>query len=612
MSLSPEQPAPAPAPALPPAELEVRHAEIARYRLGCIEAVERAMEDNLSLRSACAKHGFPIANISRWRRAYQERGLEGLKPDTAACGRREKFILTKQETAAIRYAMLVRASLPLAVDDFLKHPDCRPETRALLLEERDRAARLRRPECWPPSLRRAARVTAEEQALFRGQKHFTPLETVTRRDMTWVDEEGRRLPMHWNTIFSSDDVSSNAPFRFVDPLTGARETVGRQTLATQSVYAEAFLGASPLGRERDAYRVEDIADHFTDVISQHGLPLIWRLERGVWEGTYTDGLEVQTPSGPVRWGGLDALFRIHRVFKSKGKGELEVSFHFMQSLMAHRSVDIGRHRGEFEQATKLYLAAQRGDAAALAAFWSIAEYADATAACMRDFNSRPKQRRAFGRQMVVPEELMGGAPLRPLPEEHAWRLLPVKKAATVRQGCIETVVPHYPHPFRFLVNGAEPGTYLEHGHAVLIAFHPGRPEQGCHVFNAELGTRNRDGLRVGERILLAPLAPDAPQVNLRPEAAEFTARRAANAAVRREFRGIVAAGHIHHRAPRRVSSAQDGFGRRQSIETGARIENKAPSTKHEERSTRPLDEAAETARLLRLEAQARARGDLVA
>jgi transposase-like protein len=592
-------------------EMAVRHAEIARYRLGCIEAVERGMEAGLSLRKACKHHGFSLANISRWRRAYQEGGLDALRPKTEACGRMEKFSLSAAEVAALRYAVLVRQSLPLAIEDFLRHPDCRPETRAALMEEKDRAARLRRPECWPMSLRRAARVSAEEEALFRGAKHAQELEGVTRRGDYWVDESGRRLEMRWNTIYVSDDFSSNEPFRYTPP--GGVETVGRQTLATMSVHAGAWLGCSPIGRERDAYRVEDIADHMGDVIAQHGLPLAWRLERGPWQNTFVDGIEVDGPEGRVTWGGLSALFHIHRVFRSRGKGEIETGFDFLQSLMAHRSTSIGRVRGEHEAGTKLYLAAQRGDPRALAAFWDIGAYAADLAAAMREFNSRPKQRRAHGRTMVVPDELMRGAPSRPLNPNDAWRLCPVKKAATVRKGCIETVVPHYPLPFRFQVNGVEPGLYLEHGHAVLIAFHPARPERGCHVFNGDFGVRNRDGLRFGQPLLIAPMAADAPQINLRPDAGAHQARRQANASVRREFRGILSAGHVHHQAPRRVSSAHDGLGQRETVETGTRTPDSVQPVPVRARppTLDPRAEQAEIARLLKLEAEARARGDIL-
>ena len=126
-------------------------------------------------------------------------------------------------------------------------------------------------------------------------------------------------------------------------------------------------------------------------------------------------------------------------------------------------------------------------------------------------------------------------------------------------------VNHYPMPFRFRVNGAS-DHYLEHGHAVLVAFHPGKPEQGCHVFNAETGTRNRDGLKFGELLLVAPIAEDAPQFSLsRDEQDAFARRRRAAAAVRSEFRAIVPAGRV----AARISTARDGRGNSAVVEKGA-------------------------------------------
>lgn len=107
------------------------------------------------------------------------------------------------------------------------------------------------------------------------------------------------------------------------------------------------------------------------------------------------------------------------------------------------------------------------------------------------------------------------------------------------------MVDHYPTPFRFRVNGVDTDLHLDHGYAVLIAFHPGRPEEGCAVFNAELGSRNRDNLRKGEFILQAPLAEWVAQIDLSGRA-DFAPRRKANAAVNRAFRAIGQATRVAH------------------------------------------------------------------
>lgn len=377
-------------------------------------------------------------------------------------------------------------------------------------------------------------------------------------------------------------MSSNEPCRFIDAETGIPRG-GRQILFTGDVFSNAYLGATALGRERDAYRVEDIADHMLAVVEAHGMPLAWRLERGVWESTFTDGIDVSELTGKTdqMWGDLDALFAILRTWKSRGKGAIESSFNLLQNLIAHASTSVGRYRGEFEQGTKLWLAAARatalagkhGTAESIAAaakawepFWEMAAMGDAYAQACELFNARPKKRRAHGRETVVPADQFREVIRRELPSSELWRFCPVKRRATVRQGAIEMNVNHYPMPFRFRVNGATE-LYLEHSFNVLVAFHPGKPEAGCHVFNAELGMRNRDGFKFGELLLVAPMAEDAPQFSLtRGEQDAFAMRRRAAAAVRSEFRAIMPAG----RQAVRISTARDGRGNSTVAETGVR------------------------------------------
>jgi hypothetical protein len=267
-----------------------------------------------------------------------------------------------------------------------------------------------------------------------------------------------------------------------------------------------------------------------ECVLAHGLPTVWRLERGPWENNFIDGIKlgVDCEGQAVRWGGLDPIITISRAWKSKQKGTVEGSFDHLQTLLAHESMSIGRHRGEFEQATKLFLAAGRGDAEAWKKFWTLEDAAEGFRAAMLEFNQEPKQRRAHGRALVVPEDLYragGQTAQRACPESELWRFCPFKGQATVRAGHIEKSVAHYPLPFRFQVNGVADGLHLEHGYPVLIAFHPGHPERGCHIFNADTGPRNREGFAFGQALVVAPLAVDAPQVNLAPQDREFSGRR---------------------------------------------------------------------------------------
>lgn len=555
-----------------------------RRRIDLVVSANSMKARRISLRSAAAILNEPVANLSRWIKARTNGGDEALIPDVSP-GRKQKFSLGDDETRALRLLALKKGSIPTAIEWFAQDPACLPSTRELILAELDRAARCRILPHWPDSLRRAARPTVDEELAFRGRKASMAVEFVERRSMDWVDADGIRREMKPNTVWESDDMSSNEPFTWVE---NGREgeqllRIGRQTLCTIDVFSANWLGISPVGRERDAYRAEDIADHMLDCVNAHGMPRIWRLERGPWENTFIDGVLLgRTPEGrEIRWGGLDPLIHIERAWKSRQKGTVESSFNYLQTLLAHQSTSIGRVRGEFEQQTKLYLAASKGDPEAWARFWSMGEFAEAAATAMHQFNHRPKNRRAHGKGLVVPADLYAGAERRDCPADQLWRFCPEKRLATVRQGHIECSVRHYPLNFRFRVNGVRDGLHLEHGYSVLIAFHPGRPELGCHIFNAERGARNREQFAFGELLMIAPIAEDAPQVNLSPVERAFHARRQANATMRGEFRAIMATG-----APVvRRSSARDGFGNSREILSTGRAGQIPPARNHDELPT---------------------------
>lgn len=564
----------------------------------------------------------PLARSSResllkqWPKKLRAWQLGGGLPcslyDRPRSGRPKRFSLTKAETKALRGFRLQKGSLPLALSWFVRDPACLPETRALILAELDRAAQRRREPHWPGSLRRAAQVTAEEEALFRGPKHFQRFEHCDRRGLWWIDDSGAPQASAANVLWESDDMSLNEPFTWRCAETGETQ-IGRQTLCTQDVFSRFWLGHTLIGRSRDAYRVEDIADHIRECVALHGLPVAWRIERGVWENSFIDGVKIGTDAHgeDVLWGGLEPIIHIERTFKSRGKGGIESSFNFLQDLIAHEGLHIGRGRGEFERATKLHLAASSGREAAASQFWSSTQGAEGLSIAMQQFNLEPKKRRAFGRDLVVPADLFHGAPRREVPASELWRFCPIKATASVRRGHIEKAVKHYPIPFRFTVNGCGCDTYIPHGFKVLIAFHPGHPEMGCHVFNAETGANNREGWLFGELLLIAPIAEDAPQFSVAPQDRDFMRRKNANAAVRTEFRGIVPSGRVASR----TSTSRDGWGNSAVVENHARPERKLSAldsrrTRAKEIAARAYDDEKEIRAAEEAAARAVARGDL--
>jgi hypothetical protein len=104
-------------------------------RLRVVRSFEGLKARGYSLNRAARELGESPASLSRYYRAYLARGEDGLAPATAACGARPKFRLTDIEADALRGLVLEKESLPLAVEDFVKHPECSEETRALILAE---------------------------------------------------------------------------------------------------------------------------------------------------------------------------------------------------------------------------------------------------------------------------------------------------------------------------------------------------------------------------------------------------------------------------------------------------------------------------------------------
>jgi len=473
-------------------------------------------------------------------------------------GRKPKFSLSEEERTRLTFHRLQRGgSLARGIEDFARDPICRPETRMLIHAEMDTAARERRIPRWPKNLHHLTRPSNELAAHFFGPKHRAKLEMTSRRGMFHIDDRGQECPTRPNDIWESDDMSLNEPFRYTDPETGEFRP-GRQILATLDVASAAWLAAHPIGRDRDAYRAEDIADHIRNTVIQHGLPLCWRIERGRWDNDFISGTKLKDGS---RWGGLDEIINILSMSTSNGKATIETRFNPLQREISTMSLSIGRHRGEREAATKLLTSAQNGNSDSQRKFWTIKEAAEGTAKAMERQNQRPAMRRACGRQAQVPAELYRNAGKRECPKDQRWRFLPIKRDATVRGDCVEVSVKNYPRSFRFRVNGVKNSIYLHRGETVLIAFHPARPEEGCWIFDGERTqspARNFDS-KFGQFLLMAEYEPDVPQFSMdrgaaRPEGSY--GKKKARAAMVSQFRGITPAGTRSVS----ISESRDGLG----------------------------------------------------
>jgi hypothetical protein len=482
-------------------------------------------------------------------------------PSGKRAGRPRILELAEDEIRVFKRALLDHESVPVAARVLLHSPAASPATREVLGRVIARASDEDRRPSWPAVILEIARLPEFVAAWHRGRKHAREFEPKARRNGDIVLADGSVIKWSPGWIFESDDMSLNEPVRFFDAGLG-HETAGRQGLFTKDAASSAGLQADLCGRPFDAYRAEDIADHFLNVVTTHGLPMMWRLEMGAWASNFVEGIRLK--GREERWGALSNLFYVRHKHESTGKANIERSFHESQKLSAHASTSLGRERGEFETATKLYAKAQAGHPQALAYFWTITQAADAIAEITRDENRRKREYPKLDGIHTTPEALWEARSYRrPLRPEDRWYFLPVKRAARIRKGVIMVKVDHYRMPFRFLTYEVNGFTRFRENHPVLIAFHPGRESEGCHVFNAATGPAAQ-GLAFGELMGIVPVFRDTPEECLAPDG-DFSQASKAKAHMRAEYRTIVPPGT----GPgTKQSIARDGLGNALAIQTG--------------------------------------------
>lgn len=543
-----------------------------------VRSVRSLMASNgLSLRAACAQLGESPENVRRW-----ERELSAPESAKNPGGRPAKWVLSEPDRWRLRWLVAATDSLPLAIERFVEWaqrgtcplpvsryciglnaalgtaPDAAglaAHFAALMAQGRSR----RWDNQIPKVIRQACALTRLERAELRGPRAANDEAFKRQRTMEVrvLNAEGVPVlqPIYAGMMFCSDDMSGNEIYA-----TG--QGLNRQTLCTHDVFSRKWLNLNLVGRRGDAYTLVDIADMFRAVITAVGLPFWWVLERGPWENDFVNGCAV--PVGwcdreGMRWGGLDALFRIERKFLPQGK-TIEGAFDYLQSRTAGHSMSVGRRRGINEHVSKLVERAKDGNEEALRYIWGAGEAAEVIWREMMADNAKPKRRAFLGDKPAVPNDLWAATfQRRELPQSDAWRLLPVKVCRVVRAQSIFVRLDGYgPLPYQFRMVGDDlPWRMVDNGTRVAVAFHPDKPELGAAVACMELrGSYNRKGWQLGEMLGTAPYVPAVPMADFTGEAGDFEHQRRARAAVRQEVR----AGGMDHAGMVRVSRAADALG----------------------------------------------------
>lgn len=518
-------------------------------------------------KTLATRYGVSAPKLCRLLAAFRENGGDAAAAvsKSYSTGPRDEHQLTAAEAAVAKLGMLQKRSRRLAAEMLMGDAACTQGTFERLAAVLDAAADQGQEPSWPVWWKRACSLTQEEVLAFKGPKALMTIEPARPRGRFYIEvtAEGREIqhPLFPGALWKSDDQSENTPSVSLDPQTGEAQ-VNRQTLFTVDADAAYLLGFTSVCRIKDTYTLEDQADHVTELVDAHGMPLRWMIERGPWDNDFWWGCKLprewwQTEDCPkFRFGGIDTAsggpITVMEAFKSRHKAEIEGAFNHLQNLNAHTSLDIGRYRGEFEAAARKLRQVQTLKdpariARAAAAFPDQAARADITAEVTRRFNAEPKRRRMHGGARIVPAELWKQAQTRPVTQDVRWRFLPVKKPLTVRNAHISCRLPQHPgREFWFTAEGFSPEWdwhgYLPHGWRVFAVFHPHRLDLGCRIFNGVHPDHPKNPARfpLGMPLGILPVAEFAPQWREGEgvTAGDFSGRKQWHRTVARETRII--------------------------------------------------------------------------
>lgn len=564
-----------------------------------IEALLPLRKQGKSLSECAGLIGKPAATLWRLEKAWQRGGEAALKTRHANAGRPRLASPEMFSEDAVNFCKriyLKTESLPLALEQLSDAGPCSPEARDLI-------DRYRESRAYPDSFYRLFHITQEEWDLYRGKKHFEGATHTARRGMFYLDQFGKRIELLSGGLVEADDVSTDTPY-FVQ-LPDGSYSVGRQCLVFRDRRSRKWLGAYAVARERDSYRAEDIARVCRELVEAWGLVDRMRFELGSWASQVIEGITVPDgKGGEMKWGGITSIIPVDHVRTSGGKGTIEGGFRMMHKVMGLHGVRIGKTRGEYEKPTADMMAVNEGRIKDPRTCGFI-PFADVLGAFDKTFtllNGRLVHFQELGCKLAPDDVWTQDMATRPgghlpaCPSDLLWHFLPIKRevgASLAQAGHVKVSVEGYPLPFFFRLGGvglvyAGAGIpaegierqmpFIERGHRLIVAFDPQRAAEGAVIFNAERGPKNTQGWRPFQKLMLAPLASEAPQFSLMPkgssrDAADIAARRVRDSQVRSAFSSI----GIYGQGARHTRQDHDGQGNVARVESGAPARSRVPT-----------------------------------
>lgn len=499
--------------------------EAARRRDLVVTLLFLTGEKGLSLNAAAKEMGESAATLSRYRRAYETGGLDGLVPQQRKSGRKPLAELTDGEWQQVQQLVLQtdptdgkckRVNVSLALRLYAQRPECRPELREAILKPR------RSKHTITPTLKRQARVRPEEKDRFRGEKTFQLNHLTQPRGLFYIDNQGREQNLVPGICFEGDDMHLNEPFwvEWDDPADPCAAAFGVRAFRAQlipwlDVGSGRFVAYSMVLRYSDAYRARDLRWSLNHLFQSVGVPEMLRLERGVWDAKIINEIETDA-----------RLCRITHATGPKSKF-IENRFNSLQKLLSTRGVHVGRRRGEFEEAGKDWIACRQGRLDPRdAGFASLESINESIEWAFHFLNNDPMEGRIYGcsnAQAIhqlpswVPDDIwskhIGPDGLRRPTLEEGWRMMPEIREVSIRSGMVQCkgaeygATYHFHHP-DFAKVGRD--------YRVKVAFDPADPTSGAAILNREprQGARNREGWPENHLICLAEHVADVPQFSM--------------------------------------------------------------------------------------------------
>lgn len=515
------------------------------------------------------------------RRLFKE-GDEDLLPDWFLKAASFFYLLTNRTRdtgsmpEAIRLTISLPASCPNAVKarllrklELLELPTCPVVVRGMILAREKEGKPL-----LPQSLTRLITSPPSVVRQFRGPKAASLDFVQAPGSAMWLGgENGDREFIAPGVVVEADDATINFPCVVPWAMGGCacsekfKVKVGRfQWLVAIDVGSRMVLGFTYTARPKSSYRAEDVLTLMRTVATAQGAPQHWRFEKGVWASNLVKNAARLMGSNRIEVHSPHAKPFIEGLFN---KLWTKLSVHFPDS-------EVGRFRGDNEEASKLLTACQAGQKDPRRYFPPLAQVIAAFHQVIAEHNASIIRSDNYGEW--VPEERWNQAkkhwpvvdtatesehrfsPMRPLPVGAEWIFSPFVREWRVQGNCVGGKVPIMEKlsvPYQFSADFL----HRYDGARVRVYFDPSAPQCVATLCLAEPWGNEREGDVLGEaeqsnettqyvRMVLGWGNDD--------RSAGLRARRQAHASMRRETRAV-APGRNGHAF--RESEERDGAGR---------------------------------------------------